>query len=133
MKTNMHSGARSNLFGFAKAMRLNPTPAEEMLWSRLRGKQTGYKFRRQHPFSDYVVDFYCFAVAYVIEVDGNVHDNPTNKLEDENKDIDLDSKGIFVQRFTNEEVLGDIESVMNQINETLENLNAKKNSIEIDR
>ena len=129
----MHLGARSNLFGFAKAMRFNPTPAEELLWSRLRGKQTGYKFRRQHPFSDYIVDFYCFALKYVIEVDGNVYDNPIFNLEDENKDIDLDFKGIFVQRFTNEEVLGDIETVMMQIHETLLTLSIKRRSIEINR
>ena len=133
MKTNMHSGARSNLFGFAKTMRLNPTKAEELLWSRLRGKQTGFKFRRQHPFSDYVVDFYCYSLAYVIEVGGNVHDNPISRLEDEDKDIDLESKGIFVQRFTNEEVLNDLENVMNQIHETLSMLSMKKRSIEINR
>ena len=102
MKTNMHQGARSKLFGFAKAMRLNPTRAEELLWSRLRGKQTGFKFRRQHPFTNYVVDFYCYSMQYVIEVDGDIHDNPVSQIEDGNKDIDLDSKGIFVQRFTNE-------------------------------
>lgn len=133
MKTNMHLGAGSNLFGFAKTMRNNPTETEALLWSRLRGNQTGYKFRRQHPFADYVVDFYCFAMAYVIEVDGTVHNNPISKLEDENKDIDLNSKGIFVQRFTNEEVIGDIESVMKQIHETLSMLRIKKLSIEVNR
>ena len=133
MKTNMHLGARSNLFGFAKAMRLNPTKAEELLWSRLRGKQTGFKFRRQHPFTNYVVDFYCYSLQYVVEVDGDIHDNPVSQFEDGNKDIDLESKGIFVQRFTNEEVLGDIETVMLHIHDTLFKLSTKKRSIEFDR
>jgi len=129
MKTNMHLRAPVRLFGYAKWMRNNPTKAEELLWSRLRGNQTGYKFRRQHPMSGYVVDFYCHIVKYVIELDGSSHDHPMAQLEDENKDIDLADKGIFVQRFTNEEVLGDIDAVMIRIHESLSRLIMKYRSI----
>lgn len=115
----MHFSASPRLFGFARTMRNNPTEAEALLWSRLRGKQTGYKFRRQHPFSKYVVDFYCHAMKYVIEVDGAIHEEDMHPYEDEHKDIDLEFKGILVQRFSNEEVLNDIETVMLQIQETL--------------
>ncbi|MBK9106292.1 MAG: endonuclease domain-containing protein [Saprospiraceae bacterium] len=125
MKTNMHLRAPARIFGYAKWMRNNPTKAEELLWSRLRGNQTGYKFRRQHPMSGYVVDFYCHAVKYVIELDGSIHDHTMAQLEDENKDIDLADKGIFVQRFTDEEVLGDIDAVMKRIHETLSMLRKK--------
>src|SRR4030095_2856124 len=126
MKTKMHRGAYPNLFGFAKMMRKYPTKAEEILWQRLRGKQTGYKFRRQHPFGNYVADFYCHLLKYVIEVDGKIHNQPMNKLEDENKELNLESCGYFIDRFTNEEVIQNIEMVMNQIHETLELLSSHK-------
>ncbi len=119
MKTNMHSSASPRLFGFARTIRNNPTEAEALLWSRLRGKQTGFKFRRQHPFSKYVVDFYCHAMKYVIEVDGGIHEEAVHQFEDEHKYIDLEAKGILVQRFSNEEVLNDIETVMLQIHNSL--------------
>jgi|WetSurMetagenome_2_1015567.scaffolds.fasta_scaffold102893_3 very-short-patch-repair endonuclease len=119
MKTNMHRRASTNLFGLAKKLRQNLTPAEEKLWERLRGNQTGYKFRRQHPMDFYVVDFYCFALLYVIEVDGGIHEDPLKKLEDENKDLDLEDKGYVVQRFSNDQVLNHIEDVMNEIYKTI--------------
>ena len=80
--------------------------------------------------SGYVVDFYCHVVKYVIELDGSIHNHPMAQLEDENKDIDLADKGIFVQRFTNEEVLGDINAVMTRIHETLSMLMKKYLSID---
>ena len=85
----MHLGAYGKLFQYARQLRENPTPAEQLLWERLRGNQTGYKFRRQHPLDKYVVDFYCLALKLAIEVDGPIHLDPSKKLEDENKDIDL--------------------------------------------
>ena len=132
MKTNMHFSASPLLFGFARTMRNNPTEAEALLWSRLRGKQTGYKFRRQHPFSTYVVNFYCHALKYVIEVDGDIHEDAVHQLEDDHKDKDLEAKCILVQRFTNEEVLNDIETVMLQIHETLSMRRKKYLNLEID-
>ncbi len=128
----MHFSASPLLFGFARTMRNNPTEAEALLWSRLRGKQTGYKFRRQHPFSKYVVDFYCHALKYVIEVDGDIHEDAVHQLEDDHKDKDLEAKCILVQRFTNEEVLNDIETVMLQIHETLSMRRKKYLNLEID-
>jgi leucyl-tRNA synthetase len=132
MKTNMHVSASPRLFGFARKMRNNPTAAEAILWSRLRGKQTGFKFRRQHPFSNYVVDFYCYALKYVIEVDGDIHEESLHQMEDEQRDFDLEAKGILVQRFSNEEVLHDIETVMLQIHNTLAMLKKKYQNIDAD-
>src|SRR5262245_34949711 len=125
MKTNMHLRASSHLFGYAKALRRNPTKAEAILWERLRGNQTGYKFRRQHPMSNFVVDFYCHALKYVIELDGDIHKNSIKELEDENKDLNLEAIGYAVQRFTNAQVENDIEEVMIEIHKTLSYLSSK--------
>ena len=132
MKTNMYLGATGRLFSNARHARQHPTKAEEILWERLRNNQTGYKFRRQHPMINYVVDFYCHAVKYVIEVDGPVHGEAMNDLEDKNKDMNLVERGIFVQRFTNDEVINDIESVMEQIHATLSMLRQTRFLVEED-
>lgn len=126
MKTNMYLGAPNRLFSHARHSRQHPTIAEHILWERLRGNQTGYKFRRQHPMLNYLVDFYCHALQYVIEVDGSIHGEPMNDTEDKNKDLTLEENGIYVQRFTNEAVINDIESVMEQIHATLSFLKEKR-------
>ena len=126
MKTNMYLGAPNRLFANARHSRQHPTKAEHILWERLRGNQTGYKFRRQHPMLNYLVDFYCHALQYVIEVDGSIHGEPINDVEDKNKDLTLEENGIYVQRFTNEAVINDIESVMQQIHSTLSSLREKR-------
>jgi len=112
MKTNMNRGAASHLFGFARQLRNNQTDAEKLLWEKLRGNQTGYKFRRQHPLINYIVDFYCHALRLVIEVDGDVHLTPAGKMEDADKDATLVSNGYKILRFTNLHVLSDIDDVM---------------------
>jgi very-short-patch-repair endonuclease len=122
MKTNMYLGASGRLFANARHARKHPTKAEQFLWERLRNSQTGYKFRRQHPILNYVVDFYCHSLKYVIEVDGSVHGEYTNDLEDKDKDVNLILNGIFIQRFTNNQVINDIEWVMEEIQKTISSL-----------
>lgn len=121
----MHLGAHGKLFEYARQLRQNPTPAEQLLWERLRGNQTGYKFRRQHPMDKYVVDFYCLALKLAIEIDGPIHLDPIKQLEDENKDIDLTEKGIEILRFTNEQVIHHMETVIAEIIKTLSYLEKK--------
>jgi len=111
----MHHGATGNLFANARELRRHPTPAEEKLWQQLRNNQMGYKYRRQHPMMKYVVDFFCFELRLAIEVDGPIHEQPLNKLEDEQKQKDLESDGITVIRFTNQEVLEHTDEVLKQI------------------
>ncbi|HEX5112815.1 MAG TPA: endonuclease domain-containing protein [Saprospiraceae bacterium] len=115
MKTNMHHGAKGNIFASARQLRRHPTPAEEKLWEHLRNSQTGYKYRRQHPCLSYIVDFYCHALKLVIEVDGAIHEGKVNKLEDAQKQQDLEASGMTVIRYTNEEVLSNIDNVMTHI------------------
>ena len=65
----MHAGAKPELFRFADELRERMTEAEEKLWKYLRKKPLGYKFRRQHPFSLYILDFYCHKAKLAIEFD----------------------------------------------------------------
>ena len=93
-----------------RRLRKNMTDAEQRLWRVLRRKQmSDFKFRRQHPFGDYIIDFVCLEVMLVIEVDGGQHN--TQKAEDTARTENLKRAGFRVLRFWNNEVLSDIESV----------------------
>jgi very-short-patch-repair endonuclease len=107
----------------ARQMRKNPTPAENKLWQHLRGKQLlGYKFRRQHAIERFIVDFYCHDARLVVEVDGPIHQYTTE--EDAIRQKFLESLGFRVLRFTNEQVLTNIDGVLNKIAEALRQTNA---------
>jgi len=100
-------------------MRKNPTPAEEKLWQHLRRKQVlGYKFRRQHAFERFIVDFYCHDAGLVIEVDGPIHQYTPE--EDAIRQEFLESQGLRVLRFTNEQVMMNIEEVLKTITRVLQ-------------
>nr|WP_116970817.1 DUF559 domain-containing protein [Blastomonas sp. UPD001] len=98
----------------ARQMRREPTPAEEKLWQKLRHKQLlGFKFRRQHTIDRFIVDFYCGEARLVVEVDGEVHDY--TQEEDAIRQDFLESLGLRVVRFRNEEVLNAIDGVVEEI------------------
>lgn len=102
----------------AREMRKNPTPAEEVLWRRIRKRQIlGYKFRRQHTIGKFIVDFFCADAALVIEVDGLIHDE--QEEYDRDREIYLESLGLRVLRFRNEHVLQQIDGVLERIGEAL--------------
>jgi len=82
-------------------MRLNPTPAERVLWQYLKGKALGVKVRRQSPMWGYIADFYAPAARLVIEVDGGYHEAQIDAM----RDAILQSKGLRTIRLTNEAVL----------------------------
>ncbi|MCB0615793.1 MAG: DUF559 domain-containing protein, partial [Phaeodactylibacter sp.] len=106
---------------FAKQQRSNPTEAEKLLWQHLRGKALGgYKFRRQHIIDQFIADFICLKQRLIIEVDGNIHQLPDVKLKDEQRTQRLNELGFQVIRFTNEQVLGDVDAVLATILTTLE-------------
>ncbi len=114
-KHNMFLGARGILFERARELRLRETPAEKMLWSKLSNKQMGVKFRRQHPVCDYIVDFYCHSLKIVIEVDGPVHSIKENVAYDKIRSETLQSFHIEVLRFTNDDVLSNMDGVIKKI------------------
>jgi very-short-patch-repair endonuclease len=97
-----------------RALRKNLTDAEKALWYALRGRQlSGHKFRRQHPFGDYILDFVCLKNKLVIEIDGGQHGEQA--AYDEVRTQQLEAAGFHVLRFWNNEVLQDIETVKEQI------------------
>jgi very-short-patch-repair endonuclease len=100
-----------------RELRRDATPAEQRLWSALRGKRVGVKFRRQHPLSRYVVDFYCVEAALAIEVDGSVHE--TRGEADATRQAYLEENKVKFLRFTNEDVLNRLPSVIESIQRTL--------------
>ncbi|MGM0932754.1 MAG: vitamin B12 dependent-methionine synthase activation domain-containing protein [Bacteroidota bacterium] len=102
---------------FARKHRyVNPTEAETLLWDRLKNKQLeGFKFRRQHIIGSFIADFVCLKEKIVIEVDGLIHQLPENKLSDEERSSWLKGQGFRVIRFTNEEVIGDLDNVLEKI------------------
>ncbi|GAA3633969.1 leucine--tRNA ligase [Flavivirga jejuensis] len=101
----------------AKEMRANPTQAEAVLWEQLRNKNLEAKFRQQHLIGDYIVDFVCLKKRLIIEVDGKIHESQIE--EDAKRTEILENDYYKVIRFTNEEVLGDIESVLENIKKEL--------------
>lgn len=100
---------------FARENRKNMTEAESVLWNSIRNKGLGVKFLRQHIIGDYIVDFVCQETGLIIEVDGGYHSEPCQKEEDDTRTRYLESKGFKVIRFTNEEILFNIESVINRV------------------
>ena len=97
-----------------RALRRNMTDAERKLWSALRGKQLqGLKFRRQHPYEDFILDFVCLEKKLVVEVDGGQHQDRI--AVDSKRTSVLEHAGFRVIRFWNHEVLQQLESVVEKI------------------
>ncbi|MDO5640507.1 MAG: endonuclease domain-containing protein [Neisseria sp.] len=98
----------------ARALRTNPTEAEQRLWQQLRGKQLhGIKFRRQHNIGRYIVDFVNLERKLVIELDGGQH---AEQLDyDHQRTAYLESQGFRVLRFWNHEVLQQTIEVLAEI------------------
>ena len=104
----------------ARFMRQNPTPAERILWRRLRHKQVGgFRFRRQHPIGQFIVDFYCATARLVIEIDGSIHDAPEQREYDAARQAHLEEIGLRVLRFSNAEVINETDAVVEIIAESV--------------
>ena len=103
------------LKSFSKNNKKEPTEAENVLWQVLRGKGLGQKFRRQHVIGDYIADFVCLSHSLVIEVDGGYHKEPKQQEIDAIRTEFLEYVGFTVLRFTNEEILQDLDSVKSRI------------------
>ena len=115
MNKRMHAGAIQPLYQMARELRNNATHAETILWGYLKTKPFGYKFRRQHPYSIYILDFYCHALKLVIEADGSIHSLAEVKKNDKIRQETLEKEGMFILRFENSEILKHSEKVFNKI------------------
>jgi len=112
----MWKGAPTSSFGKAKDLRKTETEAEKLLWEKLKNNQLGgFKFRRQHPISLYIADFYCHRLKLIIEIDGGYHFTKEQIPKDEERTKILEFNGVNVIRFSNDEVLNSLEKVLNEI------------------
>lgn len=99
-----------------KQLRSDLTSAEAYLWKELQHKKLdGKKFRRQHSINNYIVDFYCAKEKLVIELDGEVHNNPTAEEYDEKRSAFLGKLGFTVIRFENKMIFDNLPSVLQEI------------------
>jgi len=106
----------------ARGMRSNPTPFEKKFWAYLR-KMPFYDelvFNRQKVIGEYIVDFYCHSQNLVIEIDGDTHGVDKHRAADIERNRYLASRGLTVLRFTNRDVLHNIEGVMTRLEEAID-------------
>ena len=105
---------------YSRENRNNMTLGEKALWSSLRHKFLGHRFYRQYIIADYIVDFLCHEGGVIIEVDGGYHSEPRQAEDDELRTQRLEQLGFHVLRFSNEEILENIEDVEDRILEFIE-------------
>lgn len=100
---------------YARENRKKATLAEQILWEELRNNKLGVKFLRQHIIGDYIVDFVSRSKGLVIEVDGAYHLERQQMLNDELRSQYLEELGYHVIRFTNDDVLFNLDAVLKEI------------------
>jgi len=101
---------------FQKQLRTNQTIAETKLWYYLRNRNIcGHKFRRQQIICGYIVDFVCYEMKMIIELDGGQHSKPSNVIYDSDRTKILENAGFKVLRFWNNSVMLETQSVLETI------------------
>jgi very-short-patch-repair endonuclease len=109
-----------NLKPLARTLRSNMTDAERLLWSKVRRKQIGsFQFYRQKNIGPYIVDFYCPAAKLIVEIDGGQHYQKDGMEKDEVRNRYLEKQGLTVIRFSNLDVLKNIDGVLDRMREYL--------------
>jgi acetylglutamate kinase len=119
MNENMFYGASASVFKKAEELRNNMTSAERIIWKHIHINPWKLKFRRQHPISNFIADFYCHAIKLVIEIDGDIHDVKEVKQYDTAREQSLKELGLNILRFKNEEVFKNTTTVFEKIDETI--------------
>ncbi len=107
---------------FARQLRNNATKAEIRLWQKLKRNQMyGYDFHRQKPIDEYIVDFFCNKLQLAIEVDGYSHEILEVWEKDVKKTRRLNELGVRVLRFSDHQVLNDMENVLRAVEDYIVN------------
>lgn len=116
IERTMFYGASPLIFERAKMMRINPTEAEKKLLEILNKNQMlGLRFKFQHPVDKFIADFYCHKIRLVVEVDGEIHLTKDIRERDEGRSKELERLGIQVIRFSNDQVINEIQFVKTTI------------------
>jgi very-short-patch-repair endonuclease len=106
-------GIPSHIKQRARRMRKEMTDAERAVWMKVRGKQLGYGFRRQHPIGNFIVDFVCIERGIIVELDGGQHSEQADY--DAQRTAWLEGQGYRVLRFWNHEALTELDAVVDVI------------------
>lgn len=114
----MRNSFNSQITVNARLLRKGMTDVERLLWSCLRGAQLGFKFRRQHPFLNFVLDFVCLELKLVVELDGSQHADAQSY--DDYRTKCLNDAGYIVLRFWNNQVIEELENVLEEIYRQIE-------------
>ena len=117
MHRESHGGLdQLGLLALCRRLRADTTDAESLLWRLLRARRlVGVKFRRQHQFGRYILDFYSHEAKLVLELDGDGHAQPEQRARDAERTALLEAHGLTVLRFSNREVLQETEAVLTRI------------------
>lgn len=114
MRTSIFN--RKNQKGLRQKLRNNATVAEKLLWSKLKGSQTGFKFRRQHGIGKYIVDFCCPKLKLVIEIDGDSHFlDETAKEKDRQRELYIHNQGFTIKRYNNIDIQSNLIGVLDDL------------------
>ena len=113
MSSPHHRSVRARLRDNARKLRHDSTDAERAMWRLLRDRRlTGFKFRRQVPFQNYVLDFVCYDRRLVVELDGGQH---AESQADRIRDLLLEREGFIVARYWNNDLLQNSEGVLTDL------------------
>jgi len=119
VKGKQNLGASFNIKARARELRKDLTPQEKRLWDRIRrGQLNGMHFRKQHPYNIYILDFFCFKANLAIEVEGKIH--LRRKEYDKERTRFLESTGLVVLHFRNEDIENRIDWVIEIIKKHLQ-------------
>jgi len=110
----MYFRAKPGTLETARILRKRMTPCEILLWEKLKDKQLlGLRFRSQHPIDIFIADFYCHEARLVVEIDGEIHEGQIEY--DDGREAEIEKYGIKIIRFTNDEVIINLDNVVNKI------------------
>jgi very-short-patch-repair endonuclease len=108
-----HRPTAKRIRNFAKKMRREPTDAEAAMWRLLRDRRfASFKFRRQVPFKDFILDFACFEKHFIVEIDGSQH---ASSDRDAARGTVLMAEGFQIARYWNNDVLQQPSAVLEDI------------------
>src|SRR5450755_214962 len=122
MKKSMFYESSPIIFANARELRNKPTSTEIIFWNLIKQNFPGFRFKRQHPISQYIADFYCHKLMLVIEIDGSVHRTEEAKESDLIRDEFMESLNLKVLRFTNDEVCKSGENVVEKLKVKIESI-----------
>jgi len=117
VKCHEHYNYNKKLQPLARQLRRSLAKSEACLWHyALKEKQLkGYQFRRQRPILQYIADFFCKELKLIIEIDGITHDNKVSRSKDLQREACLTKAGFKIVRFTDDEVLENMDGVISRL------------------